>query len=339
MSAADMTALIEGEGTIGTWVWDFKSDFVTGSPGMQKIMGHPQSPQISFRMYESLVHPDDRARMGDAGEFLVSHATGEHRFRILRPTGEIRWLRTRGIVIHSTLGEPLKMVGVVFDITDVRKWHEAYQQEAGLLAVIRELFDVVVSKVGADGAVVDLMEWRALTGAVGGDHLGWKRLEAVHPDDREQVKTAWASAIAGRHRYASEYRAIMADGSFVAALSRGAPIFDPRGEIANWICVSSIKATSTPIAAEAELSAAQVRAARAFLGWTKEQLAIAAGVSLSTVRRTEASPRSVGPGVLAQIRRCFEEAKVTFTAESNGKRGVLGPPPHDARRPRTSNKR
>lgn len=73
------------------------------------------------------------------------------------------------------------------------------------------------------------------------------------------------------------------------------------------------------------VTAAQIRAARALLGWSGAQLAQAAGVSLQTIRRMESD---LGPGRssaanVESVRRALEAAGVVFL-EADGA-GVAGP--------------
>ena len=72
------------------------------------------------------------------------------------------------------------------------------------------------------------------------------------------------------------------------------------------------------------LASAQIRAARALLRWTTEQLAERSGVGVATVRRAE---RSVGPTSLnrpndAALRQTLEAAGVDFIDENGGGVGV-----------------
>jgi transcriptional regulator with XRE-family HTH domain len=68
----------------------------------------------------------------------------------------------------------------------------------------------------------------------------------------------------------------------------------------------------------------QLRAARALLSWTGEQLAEAAGISLMTIRRAEATdgPLRLMPANLQALRAAFEVAGVTFTHDAGGSVGV-----------------
>jgi transcriptional regulator with XRE-family HTH domain len=73
------------------------------------------------------------------------------------------------------------------------------------------------------------------------------------------------------------------------------------------------------------VTAAQIRAARALLGWSGAQLAQVAGVSLQTIRRMESD---LGPGRSSAanvdaVRRALEAAGVQFLEGDNA--GAVGP--------------
>ena len=76
------------------------------------------------------------------------------------------------------------------------------------------------------------------------------------------------------------------------------------------------------------LSSAQLKAARALLGWDQRQLADASGVSLPTVRRMEGSEHNVRGNVdtLVKVVDALERGGVALIAEGavsdDGGRGV-----------------
>ena len=79
------------------------------------------------------VHPADRAMVRRALERLRGRGwdqAGELAFRILRPHGEVRWLRVRYAPVHDAAGHVLQLVGVVEDLTDRREMDDRRQAEA-----------------------------------------------------------------------------------------------------------------------------------------------------------------------------------------------------------------
>jgi transcriptional regulator with XRE-family HTH domain len=71
------------------------------------------------------------------------------------------------------------------------------------------------------------------------------------------------------------------------------------------------------------IEAAQVRAARALIGWSQAELAAAAGVPLSTVDRFETGAPDVVPAeAVARMGGALESAGVAFIARNGGGAGV-----------------
>jgi transcriptional regulator with XRE-family HTH domain len=73
--------------------------------------------------------------------------------------------------------------------------------------------------------------------------------------------------------------------------------------------------------------AAQIRAARALLGWSQGQLASAAGIGVATLQRIEQS-KGVVTGNFAtvlKIQNTLEQAGIHFTDDDAGKIGVSLP--------------
>jgi transcriptional regulator with XRE-family HTH domain len=68
---------------------------------------------------------------------------------------------------------------------------------------------------------------------------------------------------------------------------------------------------------------AQVRAARALIGWSQAELADAANVAVSVVDRFEAGqPDSLASETVAKMRTALESAGVVFIPKNGGGAGV-----------------
>jgi predicted transcriptional regulator len=79
-----------------------------------------------------------------------------------------------------------------------------------------------------------------------------------------------------------------------------------------------------------KVSIRQVKAARALLAWSQEQLASAAGVSIPTIKRLEAQDGPLGgrSKTAQQIEAALKEAGIEFIDENGGGPGVrLKKPP------------
>jgi transcriptional regulator with XRE-family HTH domain len=72
------------------------------------------------------------------------------------------------------------------------------------------------------------------------------------------------------------------------------------------------------------MTGAQLRAARALLGWSAQELATASGVGVTTIRKNELSdgPVTMIKANVEVITRAIEAAGVEFIAENGGGAGV-----------------
>jgi PAS domain S-box-containing protein len=77
-------------------------------------------------------------------------------------------------------------------------------------------------------------QWTKYTGVGESDLLGWRWMEALHPDDREPTRRFWTESVAGRQPYDVEYRVRRSDGSYGWFKTRGTPIRDGDGTIMKW---------------------------------------------------------------------------------------------------------
>ena len=70
------------------------------------------------------------------------------------------------------------------------------------------------------------------------------------------------------------------------------------------------------------MTPSQCRAARELLGWTPEDLARAAGVSVFTIRNFESEKSVPEPEMMTSMQRAFEGAGIQFDPSDDGRSGV-----------------
>ena len=77
--------------------------------------------------------------------------------------------------------------------------------------------------------------WAAFTGQNFQQYQGWGWLDAIHEEDREQVRRTWSQAILGSRLYELDFRLRRHDGSWRNVLVRAAPVFDEASELREWV--------------------------------------------------------------------------------------------------------
>jgi PAS domain S-box/diguanylate cyclase (GGDEF) domain len=92
------------------------------SPGFERIFG--RSCQSLYEDPQSLVAavlPEDRPTLVDGMQRLAAGEQTELYYRILRPDGEVRWVRSRSYPVLNEQGQVERVVGSVRDITERKR--------------------------------------------------------------------------------------------------------------------------------------------------------------------------------------------------------------------------
>jgi PAS domain S-box-containing protein len=101
------------------WVSDADSNRILYlSPVHEQIWGRPLTELYgNDSAWVETIHPDDRERVLKAAFEDHSAGTYDQQYRILRPDGEIRWIRDRAFPILSGQQKLYRIVGITEDIT------------------------------------------------------------------------------------------------------------------------------------------------------------------------------------------------------------------------------
>lgn len=96
----------------------FAVDYI--SPAFHKVWGRLPEEMVSVETWLASVHPDDVERLTAS---LPDYLTREwaEMYRIIRPDGEVRWVRSRSYLVHDEAGDLRSVVGVSRDVTEYRR--------------------------------------------------------------------------------------------------------------------------------------------------------------------------------------------------------------------------
>src|ERR1041385_3997005 len=84
--------LAMSSGAIGVWDWDVLNGGVTCSPELCEIFGVEVGTAKTYDDFSSRVYPDDLALVESERDAAIrNHKQFELQFRIILPSGEIRW--------------------------------------------------------------------------------------------------------------------------------------------------------------------------------------------------------------------------------------------------------
>jgi PAS domain S-box-containing protein len=114
---------------IGSWEYDIPCDRVTWSDGLFHIYGLTRDQfDPALEGGETRVYPDDRERVRETiWQAIVERSSSTLEYRVVRADGRVRTLRNRAEVVVDEAGEPIRVVGIAQDITDVKLAQEVLQ--------------------------------------------------------------------------------------------------------------------------------------------------------------------------------------------------------------------
>ncbi|HEY8668227.1 MAG TPA: PAS domain-containing protein [Tepidisphaeraceae bacterium] len=117
---------------MGTWDVDLLSGRVHESAEIGPMMGGPrQAFEVDAQTWMRHVHPDDLP--GVLEKFTAAtEGRGDYdvEYRIIGIDGKLRWVACRGMVQRDSTGRPLRVMGVAFEVTEVK---EVQQERERLL--------------------------------------------------------------------------------------------------------------------------------------------------------------------------------------------------------------
>jgi PAS domain S-box-containing protein len=112
---------------VGTYAYDVKKGVVQVSEGYAAIHGLPEgTTETLYSGWRTRVHPEDLAGAEGVRDQAFANRREEDNaeYRIVLPTGEVRWIERRGSISYDGNGRPERVVGVNIDVTERKRAEE-----------------------------------------------------------------------------------------------------------------------------------------------------------------------------------------------------------------------
>lgn len=210
--------LVASAAQIGLWDIDLRSGQAVWDAGMYRQFDRDATtaPNV-YDIWRSSVHPDDRAPVRQAVRSAIRRRRNLHReYRIILPSGELRYLEAFATVKCRPDGKPESLTGISRDITErVVSRRALAESEAELRAIFE---NSVIGVVLIDEKRNIIRHNKAVRDFLGYDLSMASTLSAediLHPDEQLQSRQQFAELLTGqRNAYQVERRYRHSSGDY-----------------------------------------------------------------------------------------------------------------------------
>lgn len=217
---------------IGVWSWEMDKQELIWDDRCYDIYGL-ENKVVSTQDFISLIHEDDREVVQSciAESFVSGNYSSEYRIHV---NGEIKFLLSRGKVTKGSSGQPIKMDGIIIDMTERHQMESALRESEQLFRDMAENITEVfwLTDWKLNEVLYVSPRYETLYGlsveSLYEDPKSWS--EAIHPEDLKRT-TDQFNRLAETGTYDEEYRLLMKDGSIKWVRDRAFPVYAPDGSV------------------------------------------------------------------------------------------------------------
>jgi len=203
---------------VGIWDWDVQKDQLFWDDQMYALYGLKKDAfNGAYEAWLNGLHPDDRESSKKETQFsLLGEKEYNTEFRVIWPDNSVHYIKAKGEVFQDENGQPTRMVGVNYDITERKLIEKELQKSEDYLKLGYETANLGIWKNDIKNRSVEFDE-RARK------HFGFNQsvvllsdvLERIHPDDIERFTAQIENAIptTGVGEIKTEFRVVHPDGS------------------------------------------------------------------------------------------------------------------------------
>ena len=144
---------------IGSWDWQMDTGVVTWNANHYHLYGYePGEVEPSYPLCHDPVHPEDVTHVEQRLTAALETQTDyEAEYRVLWADGSVHWMVGKGRAIYDDEGQPIRMVGVILDVTDRKQLEvDLRQREARQRALIEAIPDLI-ERINREGIYLEFI--------------------------------------------------------------------------------------------------------------------------------------------------------------------------------------
>ena len=221
---------------IGNWDWNIVTNDLYWSDEVYRIFGrNPHELVPSYNEYLTYIHPDDRDYYCNAIKNVVNENPFDIDYRIVLANGEERTVHLKSEFICNDVNIPIRIKGVVQDITERKKAEEKIQS----LANIVESSIDAIGTMSLDGIITSWNKGAEQVYGYSTEEILGKPISTLAPPhlDKETIKLIEIIKQGDKaHQY--ETSRLRKDGKTINVSITLSPVFDMHGKLTDVSFIS-----------------------------------------------------------------------------------------------------
>ncbi|QLE43852.1 PAS domain S-box protein [Nostoc sp. C052] len=238
---SDRLTLALKSANIGIWDWDMIQD-AEWDDRMYELYDLQRSDGVAvYQDWVNRLHPDDLVLAETSfQDAVLGIKEFDTEFRIILSDGSIRFIKASALVQRNEQGEPQRMVGINYDITDRKQAEVALRESEHRYATLTEAAPVAIFRLDAASNCIYVNErWGLMTGKPTAAALGKGWLENIHLEDCDRLLIDWSDPCEQRCRLhetcRQEVRYLRPDGCITWFYMQIVPETNPSGTLIGYI--------------------------------------------------------------------------------------------------------
>ena len=205
---------------MGAFEWDIVQDNRKFDDYIFFLLGiKPENFSGMAEEFFRVIHPDDRQAVRDAlNKAIEQNSAYETEYRAIWPDRSVHYIAARGKVQRDSIGRPLRLIGVCWDITEHKQAEEALWKSEEQFKAMFEMASIGMAQADPQTGKWLRVNQRMceITGYSSDEMLTMRVPEITHPEDREKDWQLFQNVVNGHSpNYRMEKRYIRKDGAVV----------------------------------------------------------------------------------------------------------------------------
>ncbi len=222
---------------MGTWEWNLASDKMIGDEFVQRLLDMNDGGLDAFL---TKVHPDDRPLVIESARTIVEKGEIHNiQFRAHDFSGQEHWVELSASLRQDNLGQPVRAIGVLQDITNLKKSDESYRLLSSAVQNAEDAILITTSRTDHPGPEIVFANpaFARMTGYPVEEVLGQTPRMLEGPNTDLALAAQQYEALARGESFSGETVNYRKDGTEYTVAWHVSPVRDVHGDVTHFISV------------------------------------------------------------------------------------------------------